>query len=162
MGGAICQHLGLHQPDRVGGLGLIGTGARLRVLPAILENSASPVTFPRAVDEIVRRSYSASAAPHLLELARERMLAVRPTVLHSDFLACDHFDILAEVENIRVPAVVITGTDDQLTPPRYAQYLANKLPEARLLLIPQAGHMVMLEQPRQVASGMLDFLTRLN
>lgn len=162
MGGAICQYLGRHYPERVGGLGLIGTGARLRVLPSILDNSASAVTFPRAVDEIVRCSYSSTADPRLLELGREAMLEIRPTVLHSDFVACDNFDLMEEVEQIEPPALVLTGADDLLTPPRYAQYLANKLPVARLVIVPQAGHMVMLEQPRQVASSLLDFLTRLN
>ncbi|HEX7562659.1 MAG TPA: alpha/beta fold hydrolase, partial [Bradyrhizobium sp.] len=37
MGGAIAQTLALSRPDRVAGLGLVGTGARLRVLPAIID-----------------------------------------------------------------------------------------------------------------------------
>lgn len=162
MGGAICQYLGLHHPERIGGLVLIGTGARLRVLPTIIENSASAVTYPRAVEEIIHRSYSDTADPRLIELGREALLDVRPTVLHGDYLACNNFDLMDEVEKIQLPVLVITGTEDQLTPPRYAHYLTNKIPDARLVLIPMAGHMVMLEQPRLTASHMLDFLTRLN
>lgn len=162
MGGAICQHLGVHHPEKCGGLVLIGTGARLRVLPSILENSAGALTYPRAVEEIIQRSYSDSADPRLLELGREALLDVRPTVLHGDYLACNDFDLMGEIETLQPPTLVITGTEDQLTPPRYAQYLANKIPNARLVLVPQAGHMVMLEQPRQTASSMLAFLTRLN
>lgn len=162
MGGAICQYLALHFGERVAGLGLIGTGARLRVLPEILENSASAITFPRAVDLIMQKAYAANADPRLVELARQRMLEIRPTVLHSDYLACDNFDLMAQVENIQVPALILTGLEDQLTPPRYAQYLVSKIQKSTLVLIPEAGHMLPLENPQKVASELLNFLMRLN
>ncbi|MFN2194869.1 MAG: alpha/beta fold hydrolase [Anaerolineales bacterium] len=162
MGGAICQYLALHFAERVAGLGLIGTGARLRVLPEILENSASSLTFPRAVDLIMQKAYAPQTDPRLVELARARMLEVRPTVLHSDYLACNQFDLMAEIKNIQAPTLIMTGLEDQLTPPRYAQYLANKIPKSTLILVPEAGHMLALEKPHEVASELLNFLVRLN
>jgi pimeloyl-ACP methyl ester carboxylesterase len=162
MGGAITLYLALHHAERLAGLGLISTGARLRVLPQILENAASELTFPRAVDEIIRGSYSAAAEDQLKELARKRMMEIRPTVLHSDFLACNSFDVMEEIGKIEIPSLVLTGTEDQMTPPRYAQHLFNQLGNARLVLVPEAGHMVILEQPERVASELLNFLTRLN
>jgi pimeloyl-ACP methyl ester carboxylesterase len=161
MGGAISQYLGLKNPDRTAGLGLVGTGARLRVLPSILENSANSLTFPSAVAEITSCSYAPTADPRLVELATARMLEIRSSVLHGDFLACDQFDIMQEVGEITAPTLILTGMNDLMTPPRYAQYLANKIPNARLVLIPDAGHMLMLEKPQIVARELLDFLLRL-
>jgi pimeloyl-ACP methyl ester carboxylesterase len=63
MGGAISQYLGLKNPDRTAGLGLVGTGARLRVLPSILDNSANSLTFPSAVAEITSCSYAPRQTP---------------------------------------------------------------------------------------------------
>lgn len=162
MGGGIALWLGWHHPERTAGLGLIGTGARLRVLPEILENSSNSVTFPACIQTITARSYAATADPRLVELASTRMAETRATVLHSDFLACDSFDMMEDIGQIQAPALVLTGTEDQMTPPRYAQYLANKLPRASLVLVPDAGHMVMLEQSQVVARELLNFMMKLS
>jgi pimeloyl-ACP methyl ester carboxylesterase len=45
-----------------------------------------------------------------------------------------------------------------MTPLRYAQFLSSAIPNARLSIIPDAGHMVMLERPRLVADSLLSFL----
>jgi len=78
--------------------------------------------------------------------------------LHGDFLACNAFNIAETVSEIRVPTLVICGQDDKLTPLRYSQFLADQIPAARLEAIPDAGHMVMLEQPQAVAGALIDFL----
>ncbi len=162
MGGGITQWLALNYPGRIAGLGLVGTGARLRVLPEILENSSNSLTLPACIEMITARSYAATTDPRLVELAAARMAETRATVLHGDFLACDRFDVMEDIERIQAPALVVTGMEDQMTPPRYAQYLANKLPHASLVLVPDAGHMVMLEQPQVVARELLNFLMRLS
>jgi pimeloyl-ACP methyl ester carboxylesterase len=162
MGGAISQFLGLRHPERTAGLGLVGTGARLRVLPELLENAGNPLTFSAAIELISRRSYAPTTDPRLVELAANRMTEIRPSVMQGDYMACDQFDIMDEVQNIQAPTLVITGMEDEMTPPRYAQYLANKIPNAELVLVPEAGHMVMLEQPEIVARELLNFLARLN
>lgn len=158
MGGAIAQILALGHPERVIGLLLVGTGARLRVAPAILENAASEATFSQAVDTVVQWAFSPTASPRLVEVAAQRWAEVRPAVLHGDFLACDRFDIMERLPEINVPALVICGEDDRLTPVRYAQFLAERLPQAELVVIPQAGHMVMLEQPAAVTQAVERFL----
>ena len=162
MGGAICQYLGLYHPEIVAGLALIGTGARLRVLPEILENSGSTITYSMAVDQIIRYSFGPSIDQRIIELSKERLSEVRPTVLHGDYLACDNFDLMEEIHNIQAPTIVITGTEDLMTPPRYAQYLANKIPGASLVLVPEAGHMIGLEKPNDVAMTLLNFLAKLS
>jgi pimeloyl-ACP methyl ester carboxylesterase len=162
MGGGIAQWLGLHHAERLAGLVLISTGARLRVLPEILENASNAMTFPASIQVITARSYAAAADPRLVELAAARMAETRPTVLHGDFLACDRFDVMEAVEQIQTRSLVITGMEDEMTPPRYAQFLASKLPNATLVLVPDAGHMVMLEQPQAVARELLNFLMRLS
>ena len=86
------------------------------------------------------------------------MAETRPSVLYGDFLACDAFDEIGRVASIRQPSLILCGADDQMTPVRYAQFLADGLPRATLKTIPDAGHMVMLEQPMAVAKALADFL----
>jgi pimeloyl-ACP methyl ester carboxylesterase len=158
MGSAVALALAIHHPEHVLGLGLIGAGARLRVHPALLESAANPTTFYKVVETLVSWSFSPNAQPRLVELAYKRMTETRQSVLYGDLLACNSFDVMDHLGLIHQPTLVICGADDQMTPLRYAQYLSNSIPAAHLAEIPNAGHMVMLEQPRAVADALLSFL----
>jgi pimeloyl-ACP methyl ester carboxylesterase len=161
MGGAIALTLALRHPERVIALGLVGSGARLRVAPIILENAASKSTFPIAIETIIERSFSQFTDHRLKELAAQKMSTTRPSVLYGDFMACNNFDIMEKIKKIRFPSIVICGQDDQLTPVRYSQYLVDQLPKAQLKIIQEAGHMVMLEHPQTVAEELSAFLSTL-
>ena len=158
MGGAIAIWMALEYPERVAGLVLVGTGGRLRVLPIILELSAQPTHFEELVDIINGKSYSPHAPPRLVDLARKRMAENSPQVLHKDFNACDQFDVMDRLGAVKVPAQVICGRDDVLTPEKYSHFLEEVIPRADLALIEKAGHMVMLEKPQQVADVIKRFM----
>lgn len=161
LGSAIVQELALDHPEHVLGLVLVGAGARLRIHPDILQSSASEATFHTTVKIVMEWAFSPQAPERLVELASRRMAETRPTVLHSDFLACDAFDVMDRVGEISRPTLVVCGADDRLTPPRYAQFLASKIAIARLEIVPDAGHMVMLEQPQTVANLVKCFLEKI-
>ncbi len=158
MGSAIVIELALNHSEHVLGLGLIGAGARLSVNPTLLENSASPTTFHNVVATVIEWSFSPQAPAQLTELAARRMADTRPTVLHGDFLACDEFDETERITTINKPALIISGADDKMTPVRNAQFLADSIPDSKLEIIPDAGHMVMLEKPEAVATVLHNFL----
>jgi pimeloyl-ACP methyl ester carboxylesterase len=158
MGSAIALTLALDFPDRVLGLGLVGSGARLKVNPALLEIAASETTFQTVIDLVVSWSFSSSVPAELVGLASKRMAETRPSVLYGDFQACNVFDVTSRLGEIQVPTLVICGRDDRMTPLRHAQYLVDNIPGARLAAIPDAGHMVMLEQPQAVAKTLGEFL----
>ena len=159
LGGAIVQEFTLLYPQYVEALVLVGTGARLRVLPEILEGIQE--RFEETVKMICNYAFSKKTSRDMIEKGIETMLQARPTVLYGDFAACDRFDIMDRVGNIRVPTLVVCGGDDVMTPPKYAQYLAEKITEARLEVIDGAGHMVMLEKPDEFNSRVMEFLQTL-
>jgi pimeloyl-ACP methyl ester carboxylesterase len=158
MGGAIALWSALEHPGRVAALVLIGTGARMRVHPELLKNSQDEASFQRAVTLVTEWSYSGQAPQSLVRLASQRLAEVPPQVLHADFLACDGFDVLGYLEQVRQPALVVCGEADRMTPLKYARYLANGLPAARLVVIQGVGHMAMLEKPQEVAAAVGSFL----
>ncbi len=162
MGGAIALELGLKYPEQVLGLCLVGTSARLRVSPQILEESAHTTTYQRAIETIIEWSFSPSSPQRLKELAAQRMVETRQTVLNGDFLACQGFDVSERLAEIQLPALVICGEQDKMTPVRHVQFLADHLPQGRLEIVPGAGHMVMLEQPLLVAALLREFLSHLS
>jgi pimeloyl-ACP methyl ester carboxylesterase len=158
MGGAIALTLGLDHAERVSGLGLIATGARLRVATPVLGNTANLATFSLAVQIINEWAFGPQADPHLKAVAARRMAETRPAVLHGDLLACDAFDVMERLGEIHVPTLVLCGTEDKLTPLTYSKTLASQISGAALQIVEGAGHMVMLEEPRRVAGVLKVFL----
>ena len=156
MGSAIALTLGIAHPKCIQGLVLIGSGARLRVLPAILKGLLSD--FGATVKIIVSHCYGSGATEQMKRLGFGQMLAVGERVLHDDFVACDSFDVMGRLESLRAPTLIITGMEDVMTPPKYAQYLTEHIEGSKLTLIEGAGHMVMLERDKLVAQAIIRFL----
>jgi pimeloyl-ACP methyl ester carboxylesterase len=156
MGGAIAMCLALDFADLAGGLVLVATGARLRVAPAILEGIRS--NFEQSVELITGYAWSERAPARMVARGREGLLDTGPEVLAGDFTACDRFDVMGRLGEIRVPTLVVAGSDDRLTPPRYALFLAGHIPDASLVVIEGAGHMVMLERSDEVTKAVREFL----
>lgn len=159
MGGAIALELAIQYPNNVLALGLIASGIRLPIPPDILAFAASPTTYRKASVALCQRAFTQSTDPHLLKLVLRRMTEVRQSVIHGDLMACDEFDAGKDIEKVWQPALVLCGSDDRLTPLRYSQFLADALPSARLVVLHQGGHMVMLENPPAVAGALEDFLS---
>jgi pimeloyl-ACP methyl ester carboxylesterase len=159
MGSAIALTLGLDHARRVLGAVLIGSSARLKVAQQILESSASPATFPVAVQLVNDWSFGPHANPRIKELAIQRMAETRPAVLHGDYNACDKFDLTERIHKLRAPTLILCGTEDKMTPLKQSEELAEKIKNSSLITIPGAGHMVMLEQPGVVAQAIVDFAT---
>jgi len=82
-------------------------------------------------------------------------------VLFGDFLACDAFDVMQRVKKIRVPTLLISGSADRMMPPNRAEYLRDQIEGAQLHIVEAAGHMVMVEQPDEVAGLLGEFLDQI-
>jgi pimeloyl-ACP methyl ester carboxylesterase len=156
MGGAIAMDLALRFPAFPKGLILVGTGARLRVLPRILDEIKDD--FPRTVEFIGELSFAKDAPEEMVRVAIAEMLKNSADVLYGDFTACDRFDIMEEVGGINPPALIICGDQDACTPIKYSRYLAERINGSRLEVIEGAGHMVMLERPEQFNKKVETFL----
>ena len=158
MGGAIALWLALHYPELIRALVLISTGARLPVNLSLIEELATQVGFPTAVDKITGWFFSTRVEPALVENVRKQMLKTRPSVLAGDFRACDRFDLSDRLGEIQIPTLILVGDEDKMTPERFAEKLAEGIPGAELQVIPRSGHMLPLEAPDAVAKTVRGFL----
>jgi len=158
LGGAIALDFALTSHDILDGMILVGSGGRLRVKPEIIEILAGgehPVGG-------LEYNYAFSVSRDVLDEAAREMMGVPASVFLADFQACDRFDVLDRLERIRVPTLVICGKDDRMTPVKFSEYLSGHIPNAKLALIPDAGHMVMIEQPLVVNGHIAAFLDALH
>lgn len=156
MGGAIAQLAALQAPERVAGLVLIGTGSRLPIAPALLEQIAvDPIA---AVDRMMKLVWGPAGSLALQQLGRQRLLSVSPALLERDYRACQAFDSRPQLEQITAPTLVIAGAEDRVVPLKFSRTLAETIPGAMLVIVPHAGHMLPLEQPQAVRAALESWL----
>jgi len=160
MGGAIVQTLALTHPEVIKGIVLVGTGARLKVLPLILDGIKSH--FEETVQRINQFAYSRKAPSDLVEKGVLGMRRCRAEVIYGDFLACDRFDIINETGKIALPTLILCGDDDQLTPLKYSQFLQSRINGSKLEVLSNAGHMVMMESPQTFNEKIHGFIEELS
>jgi pimeloyl-ACP methyl ester carboxylesterase len=158
MGGAITLYLGVHNPSRTLGLGLIASGPRLRVSPTLLEKAENPATFEMATQLIAEMAFGPQADQRLKEQSAQRMAEMRPAVLHGDLLACNAYDEAHLLGRIKAPTLIVCGTQDKMTPIHLSEQLKTRIKNTILCTVETAGHMVMLEEPQKVAAPLLLFL----
>ncbi len=156
MGGAIAQTLALTHPEVMKGLVLVGTGARLKVLPMILEGIRN--NFEETVQKINQFAFSQKTPSDLIEKGVFGMQQCHREVLFGDFLACDRFNLIQEVEKIVSPTLILCGEDDQLIPVKFSQFLASRISASQLEILPGAGHMVMMESSQAFNEKIREFM----
>ncbi len=154
MGAAIAMSIALDYESAIDGLILIGAGSRLRVLPTLLEALRSGQKDPA----FLKLGFAPDTPTAIVDAELSAFLQVPTEVLLNDFTACDHFDRSKDMARINFPTLLIVGEKDQLTPVKYAQLLHDNIPQSNLVVIPQAGHYVMLEKATEVSQAIEEFL----
>lgn len=161
LGGAIAIHLLIHFGDRLKGGILANTGARLKVMPAIIE------TIERDYSVHVKALIDYAVAPgnrSNQDVCRKVLASstAGPVVTTNDFRACNTFDSMHQVADISVPVLVLSAEHDTLTPAKYAVWLETNINGAQHVTIDGAGHMSPIERPAEVNAAILNFLESLS
>ena len=84
-----------------------------------------------------------------------RLERLAPGVLYADLKACNDWTLSGAV---KCPALFILGKRDMMTPPRAAQALLEKIPQAKRVLIDFSGHSLMAEAPDATLDALVEFL----
>lgn len=157
MGGAIAQEIALNMPTRAAGIILVGTGSKLAVEPTLPQRIIDD--HAAAVDWLTEWSWGLDIADAVKNAGRQRLLAVAPTVLQGDYLACMGFDARPYLEQISVPTLVLGSTGDRMVNLKFSVTLAERIPNAKLVTLEGAGHNFPLERPTEVISAIENWLT---
>lgn len=159
MGGAVAQTLALDHAERVQGIALIATGAKLPIHPDILGYALSDQ--PRVARQISQWSWANIDDETSVQGSTKSILETPPDVMHGDFMACAAFDSRSRLAEIRVPTLVIGAESDQMMPPKFSQYLHEHIAGSTLVMVANAGHKLILEQPKVVAGAVQNWLDQI-
>lgn len=160
MGGAIAQTMAVSYPDRVQGLILVCTGAKLGVHPDLLNGMLTELS--RSVTQIVNGYYGETGNDSMRRRTFQRLMEFNPTILYNDYAACNIFDLRDQIKAIRVPTLIIGGSVDRMTPFKFSEYLHEQITGSQLVRVEDGAHMAMLEQPQFVSDAIRTWLLEHN
>jgi len=170
MGGYISLSFALRYPDRLAGLVLANTRAgsdtpeaakaRLENADRALREGVRPVVEPMLA-KLVSKAATIQR-PELVEELRRLLLSSRPSGVAGALRGmAARIDATPLLQRIRVPTLILAGTDDAIIPPAESHKMAAGIAHATMFEIPQAGHLANLEQPEAFNDAVRSFLKRL-
>jgi 3-oxoadipate enol-lactonase len=98
------------------------------------------------------------AHPELMRDRREAFLRTDPEVLQAACAQLAELDLRPQLQEVKVPVLVLVGEHDEATPPPMSHELAAGLPQARLKIIPGCAHVPQLQSPEVFLDAIGDFL----
>jgi 3-oxoadipate enol-lactonase/4-carboxymuconolactone decarboxylase len=149
LGGAVALWLAIHARDRVAGIGVANASARMRVHPQML--AALPGGLNDMSELIATSNFTPGAPQEWIDERRAAYERVGGETLLADLTACDRFDVLDRLWEIRCRTQILAGSEDALAPPKHARTMAERISAARIIEYAGAGHMLPIERPAEVA-----------
>ncbi|KQX01576.1 hydrolase [Massilia sp. Root418] len=168
MGGMVGQELALRHPALVRALVLANTTSGYPDAARELWRQRIATVRAQGIEAIAdavmgRYFHDAFRAGHAATVARFRRRVVSTDV--QGYIGCCHavgtVDTTARLGGVAVPVLVIAGELDQGTPPEMARTLADAVPGAQLLVLPEASHLACVEQPQAFEEAVSSFLAGL-
>ena len=165
MGALIALEAAAHHPRKITALALISTAVAMPVSKKLL--AAAAADDYAAIEMVTiwgkgrRAVLGGSLAPGtwMLGNAARTMERARPGVLFKDLSACnDYRDGRTSAAKVKVPVTIVLGERDLMTPPKGGLELAAALPNAKVTVLKEAGHMLMSERPDELLGAIRDFV----
>jgi pimeloyl-ACP methyl ester carboxylesterase len=156
LGGAVVQQLLIDHPKRFAAGILVGTGARLKVLPAIFE--AIEKDYEGFLGMLDKFAFARATTAQVKKAIIKDTARCDPFVTYGDFVACNGFDMMEQLSEIQVPVLVVTAEEDKMTPPKYGDFLEAGISGASRAHLVDAGHMMPAEKPEEFNQTIIDFL----
>lgn len=163
MGGTIAQSFALRFPHRVRALTLVGATPHGLGPDVNVDNVLKAIDtlgVITASQNVIDRSFGPSASPELLTFARKEVAQTPEFVAREAIASLNASDSRASLARLTMPALVVVGDEDVITPPAESKALAEGIPNSALSIISGAGHFPMLEQPTVFNRLLGDFLAR--
>jgi poly(3-hydroxyalkanoate) depolymerase len=168
LGGVVAQQLARQAPARVRRLVLAATGPGLGGVPGsprVLLSLATPRRYnqPDYYRRIAGRIYGGAARrdPDALLHGSVARFIERPTLpgYLGQIYAITGWSSMPWLRTLHQPTLVLAGDDDPIVPLLNGRILAHCIPDAKLHVVRQGGHLFVLERPAEIATLVAGFLT---
>jgi 3-oxoadipate enol-lactonase len=158
LGGAVGMRLALDAPDRLDRLVLCATSMRFAT-PEFWEERVR-VVREQGVEAIADVVLERWFTPEFRDVRRYRdMLVATPSEGYARCCeALRGWDVRGLLGGVTIPALVVAGADDPSTPLGDLEAIAAEIPEARLVVVDDARHLVNVERPAEVNEALVAFL----
>lgn len=168
MGGLMAQELALTAPERMLSMCLMATHpgiAHAAIDPEVLKivtSGRADMTPQEAAEASIPFNYAPGTPRERIEedWAVRLPLACSPAGYLGQVQGTLPWTRMEDLGNLRVPTLVLHGELDRLCLPANAETLAARIPGAELVLVPDANHLLMTDQPEHVSKVLLDWLDR--
>jgi 3-oxoadipate enol-lactonase len=153
IGGMVGMWLGANAPERIERLVLICTSAHLPPASGWAERADAVRTAGTTeviADAVVARWLTPAYAeehPELVAELRAMLVATDPEGYAESCGAIERMDLRDQLARIAAPTLVISGADDEATPPEHQRLIADSIPGARLETVEPAAHISAVERP---------------
>ncbi len=159
LGSAIELQFALDYPEEITGIVCLGGGMKMPVNSFFLDFlKTNPAEIPEDVTGMISKfSLAKENRPKFFAPLQKSISESKVDVLYGDLTACNDLDLTQKAHKIRVPALIICGAEDKMTPPDLSRALAAGIGKATLEIIEGAGHMVMIEKPDEFNNALDTF-----
>jgi len=170
LGGMVAMEAAHQAPERVVGLALLGTNARPETAEMFKLRESAIALFERGEARDVIE-FNAGFAFHPAQAADKALIkryvemvldAGTDQLVRQNRAAMHRPDARLHLPRLRCPVLVLCGDADRLTLPECSSEIAELVPDAELVWIAQAGHMLTMEQPAQVNAALGPWLASLS
>ena len=165
MGSLVALAAAARHPDKVRAIALVGTSVPMPVTDALLESARNDEHD--AIDMLTLWSHSrtaqigGNATPGMWMIGGGMRLLERsaPGTIYIDLKACNEYLIgLEHAKALSCPALLILGERDGMTPTRSAMAVVQAIPDAKTVILEQAGHALLAEQPDPVLDELIQIV----
>jgi len=167
MGGRIAMDFHERHPERIASLTLCDTRAGLGSMTdeqrrEFIRLRQEPLLAGKEPGDIAPAVARTLVSPHAVAGSYERLVESMTQLHKESYLKSIATSVAyrreVQLEKVKVPTHVVVGADDTLTPPSVSRDMAARIPDAKLTIIEQAGHLSNIEQPQRFNAAVLGFL----
>ena len=167
LGGMIAPAYALKYPEHVIALGLLSTAAgrtkedREKVLAVVksMEDQSISKILPTLIDRWFTEEFIKTSSD-IIECRIQQVIKTDPKIFMNVFRIYANTEMSPWLHKIKFPTLVLTGENDGACNPRLNKFIADQIPNSKLIILSYYKHSLLLEAPKKVTDNIIKFFEK--